>query len=445
MAYMDRDHNGFLSDFERDADGDGIPNMDEGGSKDEARITKSQPADDPNYYDYGLFTPVLHRPRREADQRRRPAVPGHQPGAVLLHRQAARPDQDAEGRSARLAVGRLRRRRHPRRRRTTRTTTTSRTSRSTCRRSRRRSGTASTASSTPASPTPTRASACSAAPTSTATGSPTATTPTTTATACPTRSSSRSAPTPLRADSDSDGVSDGYEYWSALDLNGAAHPFPGKAPYPNALDGTDADLDFDGDGLTLKQEYQAWNYSGRPAAAELQRRQPVHGRHRPARRRQGRRRRRPDELRGDQRADAHRLVDRAVRRPERSQGDAVPRRRTAASPSRASSTRTPTATASSTATTTRTTTATRTGSRPSRARRLARTLHASTSSRGTGDPAHQPAGAREPVQPVQADRQRRLPQPRCRWATTEPGEDWLNNVTPTRAAAPPGQQPGTHA
>src|SRR3954453_4935084 len=52
---MHRHHNGFLSDLERDADGDGIPNMDEGGSKDEARITKSQPADDPNYYDYGLF------------------------------------------------------------------------------------------------------------------------------------------------------------------------------------------------------------------------------------------------------------------------------------------------------------------------------------------------------------------------------------------------------
>ena len=41
-------------------------------------------------------------------------------------------------------------------------------------------------------------------------------------------------------------------------------PFPGKAPYPNALDGTDTDIDFDGDGLTLKMEYQAWNYSGRP-------------------------------------------------------------------------------------------------------------------------------------------------------------------------------------
>jgi len=68
----------------------------------------------------------------------------------------------------------------------------------------------------------------------------------------------------LQADTDNDGVSDGFEYWSALDLNGAAVPFPGKAPYPNALDGTDANLDFDGDGLTLKMEYQAWNYSGRP-------------------------------------------------------------------------------------------------------------------------------------------------------------------------------------
>ncbi|MGZ6641575.1 MAG: IPT/TIG domain-containing protein [Solirubrobacteraceae bacterium] len=69
---------------------------------------------------------------------------------------------------------------------------------------------------------------------------------------------------PLKADTDGDGVPDGFEYWSALDLNGLAHPYPGKAPYPNPLDGGDANTDFDGDGLTLKQEYQAWNYSGRP-------------------------------------------------------------------------------------------------------------------------------------------------------------------------------------
>jgi hypothetical protein len=69
---------------------------------------------------------------------------------------------------------------------------------------------------------------------------------------------------PCNADSDGDSVSDAYEYWSALDLNGAAHPYPGKAPYPNALDPTDTDIDFDGDGLTLKMEYQAWGYTGRP-------------------------------------------------------------------------------------------------------------------------------------------------------------------------------------
>lgn len=56
LKYMDRDQSGFLSDFERDADGDGIPNMDEGGSKEYSRITKSQDDEDRNYYDFGLFT-----------------------------------------------------------------------------------------------------------------------------------------------------------------------------------------------------------------------------------------------------------------------------------------------------------------------------------------------------------------------------------------------------
>jgi hypothetical protein len=56
QEYMDRDHNGFLSDWERDADGDVIPNMDEGGNKDEARLITGQADTDLNYHDYGVFT-----------------------------------------------------------------------------------------------------------------------------------------------------------------------------------------------------------------------------------------------------------------------------------------------------------------------------------------------------------------------------------------------------
>jgi hypothetical protein len=68
---------------------------------------------------------------------------------------------------------------------------------------------------------------------------------------------------PCKADSDGDGVSDGYEYQAALDLNrnanSAAIPWPAaaKRPYPNPLDPNDANTDFDGDSLTLKEEYTA--------------------------------------------------------------------------------------------------------------------------------------------------------------------------------------------
>jgi hypothetical protein len=69
-------------------------------------------------------------------------------------------------------------------------------------------------------------------------------------------------------DSDGDGVEDGYEYQSARDLNDDEHqnpnqylPYPEKRPYPNALDGTDAGTDHDGDSLTLKEEYLLWRYT----------------------------------------------------------------------------------------------------------------------------------------------------------------------------------------
>jgi hypothetical protein len=75
---------------------------------------------------------------------------------------------------------------------------------------------------------------------------------------------------PCNADTDHDKVDDGYEYYSALDLNGNALPYPGKRQYPNALDGSDAGKDFDGDGMTSAEEFAAWNlYGGRvlPATA----------------------------------------------------------------------------------------------------------------------------------------------------------------------------------
>ncbi len=66
---------------------------------------------------------------------------------------------------------------------------------------------------------------------------------------------------PCRFDSDGDGVSDAFEVESALDLNLRAVPYPGKRPFPNALDKTDAGTDYDGDGLTLVEEYSLWLYT----------------------------------------------------------------------------------------------------------------------------------------------------------------------------------------
>ena len=44
---------------------------------------------------------------------------------------------------------------------------------------------------------------------------------------------------PCLADTDNDQMSDGWEYWSAKDLNVKAVPYPGKKPFPNALDPSD--------------------------------------------------------------------------------------------------------------------------------------------------------------------------------------------------------------
>ena len=72
-----------------------------------------------------------------------------------------------------------------------------------------------------------------------------------------------------KADTDEDGVEDGYEYQSARDLNDDEDqnaneytPYPRKMPYPNPLDGEDADTDHDGDDLTLMEEYRLWRLTG---------------------------------------------------------------------------------------------------------------------------------------------------------------------------------------
>jgi IPT/TIG domain len=72
-------------------------------------------------------------------------------------------------------------------------------------------------------------------------------------------------------DSDGDGVSDGYEYQSSRDLNDDEYqnpqsilPAPWKKPYPNALF-PDAGVDYDGDSLTLGEEFALWKAFRNPA------------------------------------------------------------------------------------------------------------------------------------------------------------------------------------
>ncbi len=69
---------------------------------------------------------------------------------------------------------------------------------------------------------------------------------------------------PFREDTDADTVGDGFEFFSARDLNGSGVPFPGKRPYPNGLDKADAGIDHDGDGLSLANEFRAWKFTGSP-------------------------------------------------------------------------------------------------------------------------------------------------------------------------------------
>jgi hypothetical protein len=73
---------------------------------------------------------------------------------------------------------------------------------------------------------------------------------------------------PCLMDTDGDTIEDGYEYQSARDLNddelqdpNSFLPYPGKRPYPNPLDSSDADVDFDRDSLALGEEQSLWRHA----------------------------------------------------------------------------------------------------------------------------------------------------------------------------------------
>ena len=66
---------------------------------------------------------------------------------------------------------------------------------------------------------------------------------------------------PCNADTDGDGVEDGFEQESARDLNQRALPYAGKRPFANALDPSDPGHDYDGDGLSLIEEFRAWAHA----------------------------------------------------------------------------------------------------------------------------------------------------------------------------------------
>jgi hypothetical protein len=268
LRYLDRDGNGFLSDFERDADGDHISNMDESRTGiNMARIVTSQADEDKGFYDFGVFTPIYIEKAAEATKQDRCGGVNEVPFYCVDQAQPTKinvqkvdtldwlsTDSDGDGVRDDLddvdhdGLGNLAELQQMR-----------------------------------------------SMPFSERDYSPIdACVPSIDNTSCLLSTvdidndgldnahdtdddgdglsdydeTHTLAPDqfhkgtdPLLWDTDSDGVSDAFEYFSALDLNQNYRPYPAKRPYPNPLDGTDANSDFDQDGLTNLEESEAWQYT----------------------------------------------------------------------------------------------------------------------------------------------------------------------------------------
>ena len=267
LKYMDRDGNGFLSDLERDADGDGIPNMDEahgntnGDSSSLARLITKQSDSDMGVYDFGIFNPAYLR-LAEKQSKQDPLecgginqvpfycidkVSGGTIGVIDVQKVDTldwlSPDSDGDGirddnddvdhdgvsnmdeYMKVLTLPYSKRKLAP------------------------------LDACVPSIDNP----ACLIGMGDIdSDGIPNAQDDDADGDGLSNAVEASIGTNPLMADTDRDGISDAFEYNSALDLNKNYLPYPYKRPYPNPLDGSDANQDFDQDGLTQNEEFHFW-------------------------------------------------------------------------------------------------------------------------------------------------------------------------------------------
>jgi hypothetical protein len=285
QEYMDRDGNGYLSDFERDADGDGIPNMDEshglmsGNSTQLARLTTDQSDWDARVYDFGIFNSVYltlaekqakQDPVRCAGINQVPfycvdRVSGGEGGVIDTQKVDTLDwlSGDSDGDGVSDGADDVDHDGVPNMAEYQRMLTAPYSQRK-------------LAPLDACVPSIDNGACLIGAGDIDGDGIPNASDPDADGDGLSNDVENNTTHTdPLMWDTDGDNVSDAFEYWSAKDLNSGAGdlPYPYKRPYPNPLDGTDAGQDFDQDGLTQAEEYRFWlasvclNHSANKATA----------------------------------------------------------------------------------------------------------------------------------------------------------------------------------